>query len=78
MPRSAHTSQITCLTADSMLSFALEVANEAEIPVIEFSALGACFFWIYFRLPKPIEAGEIRFKDMQFVSSLYFVTVAEN
>ena len=29
------------------------------------------------RLPKPIEAGEIRFKDMQFVSSLYFVTVAE-
>ena len=78
MPGSPHTSQVTCLIADPTLCFALEVANEAEVPVIEFRAVGACFLWIYFCLPKLIEAGEIPFKGMQCVSSVYFVSVPEN
>lgn len=55
--------QVTCLIADSMLSFAFQVANEAQVPVIEFRAYGACFLWISLCLPKLIRAREIPFKD---------------
>lgn len=61
--RSTHKSPVTCLIADVLLTFAFDVANEAEVPVIEFRAMGACAIWAFFCIPKLIEAGEVPFKD---------------
>jgi len=63
--RSTHKSPVTCLIADASLGFAFDVANEAEVPVIEFRAMGACAIWAFFCIPKLIEAGEVPFKGMK-------------
>lgn len=63
--RSTHKSPVTCLIADVLLTFAFDVANEAEVPVIEFRAMGACAIWAFFCIPKLIEAGEVPFKGMK-------------
>ncbi|KAL6327318.1 hypothetical protein AAG906_018771 [Vitis piasezkii] len=52
-------SPLTCIIADGLMSFAIDVANEVGLPVIIFRPISACSFWAYFSLPQLIEAGEV-------------------
>ncbi|KAI3987686.1 hypothetical protein MKX01_028420 [Papaver californicum] len=53
---------VSCIIADGILGFAIDVAEELGIPSISFCTASACCSWIYFCLPKLIENGDIPFK----------------
>ncbi|KAI8029825.1 7-deoxyloganetic acid glucosyl transferase [Camellia lanceoleosa] len=53
---------VTCIIADGVLSFAIDVAEEMGIPIIYFRTISACAFWAYFCIPQLIESGELPFK----------------
>ncbi|KAK3001910.1 hypothetical protein RJ639_020736 [Escallonia herrerae] len=53
---------VTCVIADGFLGFTLDVAKEMGIPVIYSRTLSACCLWIFYCLPKLIEAGEVPFQ----------------
>ncbi|KAI8540034.1 hypothetical protein RHMOL_Rhmol09G0230100 [Rhododendron molle] len=54
--------RVSCIIADGIMGFAIDVAEEIGIPVIVFRTTAACNFWAYFCGPKLIEAGEIPFQ----------------
>ncbi|XP_058109350.1 7-deoxyloganetic acid glucosyltransferase-like [Magnolia sinica] len=54
---------ITCIIADGIMTFTIDVADELAIPIIAFRTISACSFWSYFCIPKLIQAGELPFKD---------------
>ncbi|CAH2080456.1 unnamed protein product, partial [Thlaspi arvense] len=49
----------TCIMAEAVLSFAMDVADEMGIPVIYFDTISPSCLWIYACIPKLIEAGEL-------------------
>ncbi|KAE7996687.1 hypothetical protein FH972_001388 [Carpinus fangiana] len=49
---------VSCIIADGILSFPIDIGDELGIPVIHFRTIGACCFWAYFRIPDIIEAGK--------------------
>ncbi|CAI9766241.1 unnamed protein product [Fraxinus pennsylvanica] len=49
----------TCIIADGIMSFAVDVADELGIPVITFRTYSATCTWVYFHLQKLIQNGEI-------------------
>lgn len=53
---------VTCVIADGILDFTIDVAKEIGMPVICLRTISPCFLWIIYCLPKLIEAGEIPFK----------------
>uniref|UniRef100_A0A5B7A2E3 Glycosyltransferase n=1 Tax=Davidia involucrata TaxID=16924 RepID=A0A5B7A2E3_DAVIN len=53
---------VTCIIADGILSFTLDVGKEIGIPVIYSRTISACCLWVFFSIPKLIEAGELPFK----------------
>ncbi|OVA17734.1 UDP-glucuronosyl/UDP-glucosyltransferase [Macleaya cordata] len=55
--------QITCIIADGILGFTIDVAEELGIPSIAFRTVSACCVYAYFCLPKLVENGDIPFKD---------------
>ncbi|KAH7841571.1 hypothetical protein Vadar_031682 [Vaccinium darrowii] len=58
--------RITCIIADGLLSFAIDVGEEIGIPVTSFRTTSAGNFWAIFCGPKLIEAGEIPFQGTKF------------
>ncbi|XP_011014019.1 PREDICTED: 7-deoxyloganetic acid glucosyltransferase-like isoform X2 [Populus euphratica] len=52
----------TCIIADGIMSFAIDIAEELTIPVITFRTFSACCTWTYFHLTKLIEQGEVPFQ----------------
>jgi hypothetical protein len=52
-------SSVSCIIADGILSFPIDVGDELGIPVIHFRTISACSFWAYFRILDIIEAGEL-------------------
>ncbi|XP_075669117.1 7-deoxyloganetic acid glucosyltransferase-like [Castanea sativa] len=56
---SATGQSVTCIIADGILSFPIDVGNEIGIPVIHFRTISACSFWVYFCIQEMIEAGEL-------------------
>ena len=56
---SATGQSVTCIIADGILSFPIDVGNEIGIPVILFRTISACSFWVYFCIQDMIEAGEL-------------------
>ena len=50
---------LTCIIADELLSFSIDVGDEVGIPIILFCAISACSFLAYFSLPQLILAGEV-------------------
>jgi hypothetical protein len=54
--------RITCIIADGLLGFAIDVGEEIGIPVISFRTTGAGNFWAFFCGSKLIEAGEFPFQ----------------
>ena len=54
---------MTCIIADGILTFAIDVVDEVRVPIILFRTTSACSFWAYFSLDQLIEAGEFPLKD---------------
>jgi hypothetical protein len=52
-------SSVSCIIADGVFSFPIDVGDELGIPVIHFRTISACSFWAYFRILDIIEAGEL-------------------
>ncbi|KAG6393502.1 hypothetical protein SASPL_147745 [Salvia splendens] len=52
---------IDCVISDGILSFVLETAEEAGVPVFYMRTLSACAFWVYFCLPHLIQSQELPF-----------------
>ena len=50
---------VTCIIADGILSFPIDVGNELGIPVIHFRTISACSFWAYFSIQDIIQAGHL-------------------
>ncbi|KAJ4978632.1 hypothetical protein NE237_009412 [Protea cynaroides] len=53
---------LSCIIADGIIPFAIDVADEFKIPIISFRTVSACSFWAYFCIPKLIAAGELPFQ----------------
>ena len=68
---------MTCIIADGIMGFAIDVGNEVGVPTISFRTSSPCAFWAYFSLPQLIEAGEVPFKGnfsrLSFCSYSIFV-----
>ncbi|CAA3022361.1 7-deoxyloganetic acid glucosyltransferase-like [Olea europaea subsp. europaea] len=54
---------VTCIIADGILGFTGDVADEVGIPMFYVRTISACCLWVFFCLPKLIEAGEFPFRD---------------
>lgn len=52
----------SCVIADGLLGFTADVAAEAGLPVFYVRTISASCLWIFFCLPKLIQAGELPFK----------------
>ncbi|XVE96984.1 hypothetical protein REPUB_Repub02eG0271300 [Reevesia pubescens] len=53
---------VSCIIADGIMSFAIDVAEELQIrKVIIFRTISCCCLWSYFCAPKHIEQGELPF-----------------
>ena len=56
-------SKFSCIIADGLFDFVLDVGNEANVPVFYFDTISPSCLWVYFWVPKLVEdAGEIPFK----------------
>ncbi|XP_042519762.1 7-deoxyloganetic acid glucosyltransferase-like [Macadamia integrifolia] len=53
---------LSCIIADGIIPFVIDVAEELNIPIISFRTISACSFWAYFCIPKLIAAGELPFQ----------------
>ncbi|XP_057977516.1 7-deoxyloganetic acid glucosyl transferase-like [Malania oleifera] len=51
----------TCVVADGIFGFAVDVAEEVGVPIIYFDTISPCGFWAYLCVPRLIAAGEIPF-----------------
>lgn len=54
---------VSCIIADGILSFAIDVAEELQIKVIIFRTISSCCLWSYLCVPKLIQQGELQFSD---------------
>ncbi|CAK9171803.1 unnamed protein product [Ilex paraguariensis] len=53
---------LTCIIADGIMGFTCDVAEEIGIPIIYVRTISPCCLWVFFCLPKLIEADELPFK----------------
>ncbi|XP_027177972.1 7-deoxyloganetic acid glucosyltransferase-like [Coffea eugenioides] len=53
---------VTCIIADGLYYYVLDVAEEMGIPFIFFETISPCCLWVYMCIPKLIETGELPFK----------------
>lgn len=65
----------TCMIADGIMCFAIDVAEEFEISTIFFRTFSAHCLWTYFHLSKLIEEGEVPFQG-QLLLRLFFREVS--
>ncbi|CAM0958435.1 unnamed protein product [Alopecurus aequalis] len=61
---------VTCVIADGVMAFAVDVAEEVGVPAIAFRTASACSFLTYLSVPKLVELGEAPFPSDQPVSSV--------
>ncbi|XP_011076758.1 7-deoxyloganetic acid glucosyltransferase-like [Sesamum indicum] len=52
----------SCVIADGILGFTCDVANEVRVPIFYIRTISAACLWVFFCIPKIIEAGEIPFE----------------
>ncbi|KAJ4976309.1 hypothetical protein NE237_001415 [Protea cynaroides] len=52
---------LSCIIADGLMPFTIDVAKELNIPLIVFRAISACCVWAFFCLPKLFAAAELPF-----------------
>ncbi|XP_060203421.1 7-deoxyloganetic acid glucosyltransferase-like [Lycium barbarum] len=53
---------VTCVIADGLFYYAVDIGNEKGVPVITFDTISPSCLWVYLCLPKLIEAGVLPFK----------------
>ncbi|KAL3837752.1 hypothetical protein ACJIZ3_022343 [Penstemon smallii] len=53
---------LSCIIADGIMSFVIDIANDFKLPTILFRPFSATCFWTLFCVPKLIEAGELPIK----------------
>ncbi|RZC68146.1 hypothetical protein C5167_031404 [Papaver somniferum] len=63
---------ISCIIADTMFGFAIDVAEELGIPSISFRTVSACCTWICFCTPTLVETGDIPFKGVHLIFLFFF------
>ncbi|XP_008785471.1 7-deoxyloganetic acid glucosyltransferase-like [Phoenix dactylifera] len=54
---------VTCVIADGLMPFAVDVSEEVGIPAIIFRTISACCVWAFLCVPKLLENGEIPFPE---------------
>ncbi|XP_059428672.1 7-deoxyloganetic acid glucosyltransferase-like [Corylus avellana] len=54
---------VTCVIADSIMSFAIDIAKELGVRVMTFWALSPCSLWSFLCFPKLIEEGQLPVGD---------------
>lgn len=52
---------VTVIIPDGCFSFALDVAEEVQVPLIYFETISPSALWTYLRLPNMVAAGEVPF-----------------
>ncbi|XP_040382240.1 7-deoxyloganetic acid glucosyltransferase-like [Oryza brachyantha] len=52
---------VTCVVADGLLPFAVDIAEEIGVPALSFRTASACSFLAYLSLPRLFELGELPF-----------------
>ncbi|KAM0898658.1 hypothetical protein ACQ4PT_021818 [Festuca glaucescens] len=57
--RSAAAAPVTCVVADCMMPFAIEIAEELGIPALAFGPFSACGHLAILTVPKLVEQGQI-------------------
>lgn len=53
---------VTCIIADGILTFTVDVAQDLRVPIIAFRTISASSFWAYFCIPRMIESGDLPIK----------------
>ncbi|MQM21596.1 hypothetical protein Taro_054639 [Colocasia esculenta] len=54
---------VTCVVADGLLRFAVDVAEEMGVPIFAFRTCSSSSFWAFHCIPKLIETGVMPFQD---------------
>lgn len=57
---------ITCVIADGLYGYAVEVAEEMKIPLFIFETIGPCCLWVYLCIPKLTETGQLPFQGKEY------------
>lgn len=57
-------SPVTCIVADGVVSFAIDVAKDIGIMSVSFRTISASCYRAYFSIPRLIEAGELPFQGI--------------
>lgn len=52
---------VTCVIADGLMPFTIDVSEELGIPAIMFRTISACCVWAFLCIPELLENGEIPF-----------------
>uniref|UniRef100_A0A0E0EBC0 Glycosyltransferase n=1 Tax=Oryza meridionalis TaxID=40149 RepID=A0A0E0EBC0_9ORYZ len=52
---------VTCVVADGIMPFAIDVAEEIGVPALGFRTVSACSFLAYLSIPRLFELGELPF-----------------
>ncbi|XP_048139634.1 7-deoxyloganetic acid glucosyl transferase-like [Rhodamnia argentea] len=53
---------VTCIIADGMFTFTIDIARDLGVPIIAFRTISASSFWAYFCIPRMIENGDLPIK----------------
>nr|ACD03242.1 UDP-glycosyltransferase UGT709A10 [Avena strigosa] len=61
---------VTCVIADGVMAFAVDVAEEVGVPAIAFRTASACSFLTYLSVRRLVELGEFPFPSDQPVSGV--------
>ncbi|XP_047042904.1 myricetin 3-O-rhamnoside 1,2-glucosyltransferase UGT709G2-like [Lolium rigidum] len=61
---------VTCVIADGVMAFAIDVAEEIGVPAIAFRTASACSFLAYLSMRRLVELGEAPFPSDQPVSGV--------
>ncbi|PIA54525.1 hypothetical protein AQUCO_00900818v1 [Aquilegia coerulea] len=69
---------VTCIIADGVLSFTIDVAEAIEVPCILWRTPSACYFWSTFFISEMIAAGELPFNDDEMDKAITSVPGMEN
>ncbi|CAI9759718.1 unnamed protein product [Fraxinus pennsylvanica] len=62
---------ITCIVADGVFCFAVDIAKQIGVPLLYFDTISPCGLWTYLCLPKLIEAGEFPFTGVLYFCLLF-------
>nr|AUI41136.1 uridine 5'-diphospho-glucosyltransferase 22 [Rhodiola rosea] len=73
-----ESSRPTCVIADGIMSFAIEVGDEFGIPVISFRTYSATCTWVYFHLQKLVDQRFIPFQQGEFDCPITCIPGLEN